>query len=275
MAINRAVEARVELDLLKNQFLKFVHATFLLGLAASLQAQFPRSPVDPASAENGSKIYAARCSRCHGDDARGTATSPDLLRSVTVLHDRRQMLYGKELGPLLSTGPDHDFKFNEKELRDLSQFLTASINGILRSGYNAQPTNLLSGDAKAGEAYFNGAGGCNQCHSATGDLAGVGKRYAPAALQQKFLFPGYGLFIRRKVQVTVQLPSGKAYSGDLVYIDDFTVTLHEKSGEYRSFNRTAKTTVTTVDPFATHADLLNRYTDTDIHNLTTYLATLQ
>lgn len=243
--------------------------------ALPLSAQFPRSIVDPASAESGSKIYTARCARCHGEDARGTNVAPDLLRSVAVLHDRRQMLYGKELSPLLSNGPNHDFKFNEKELHDLSQFLTGLINSILRSGYNAQPTNLLNGDAKAGEAYFNGAGGCNKCHSTTGDLAGIGKRYTPAALQQKFLFPGYGLFVRRKVQVTVKLPSGKSFSGDLVQIDDFTVTLREKSGENRSFNRTPKIKVTMIDPYEEHGNLLNRYTDVDIHNLTTYLATLK
>jgi len=96
--------------------------------------------------------------------------APDLLRSLAVLHDRREMLYGKELGPLLAAGQKHGFKFSEKELADLSQFLTASINGILRSGYNAQPTNLLSGDAKAGEAYFNGTGGCSKCHSVAATL---------------------------------------------------------------------------------------------------------
>ena len=128
------------------------------------------------------------------------------------------------------TGQNHGFKFSEKELADLSQFLTASVNGILRSGYNSQPTNLLSGDAKAGEAYFNGTGGCSKCHSVSGDLAGVAKRYSVAGLQQKFLFPSFGLFLRRKVQVTVTLASGKSYAGDLVSIDDFTVSLREKSG---------------------------------------------
>jgi cytochrome c oxidase cbb3-type subunit 3 len=185
------------------------------------------------------------------------------------------MLYGKELGPILAKGPNHNFNFDEKQLADLSQFLTKSINSILRSGYNSQPTNLLSGDAKAGEAYFNGAGGCNKCHSTTEDLAHVGTRYAPAALQQKFLFPNFGLFLRKKVQVTVQLASGKSYTGDLVHLDDFTVTLHEKSGETRSFNRTARIKVTEENPYAGHIALLDKYTDADIHNLTTYLATLK
>jgi cytochrome c553 len=261
---------------MKRRFLNFAGFTFLLSLeAVSLHAQFPRPVVDPDSAERGSKIYASNCARCHGEDVRGTANAPDLLRSLVVLHDRRQMLNGKELGPVLTTGPNHNFKFNEKELADLSQFLTASINGILRSGYNAQPTNLLNGDAKAGEAYFNGAGGCNKCHSTTEDLAHVGKRYPPAALQQKFLFPNFGLFLKRKVQVTVKLASGKVYSGDLVRIDDFIVSLREKSGETRSFNRVPGITVTTADPYVGHADLLDKYTDADIHNLTTYLETLK
>ncbi|HEX2917800.1 MAG TPA: cytochrome c [Edaphobacter sp.] len=261
---------------MKKLFRHLAPAT-LLFLAGALpsHAQFPRSPVKPGAAEAGAQIYSSKCASCHGEDARGTASAPDLIRSLPVLHDRRQMLYGKELGPILAKGPKHNFNFDEKQLADLSQFLTKSINSILRSGYNSQPTNLLSGDAKAGEAYFNGAGGCNKCHSATEDLAHVGTRYAPAALQQKFLFPNFGLFLRKKVQVTVQLPSGKSYTGDLVHLDDFTVTLHEKSGETRSFNRTARIKVTEQNPYAGHIALLDKYTDADIHNLTTYLATLK
>ncbi|MEG9438487.1 cytochrome c [Edaphobacter sp. HDX4] len=249
--------------------------SFLCIWAVPSHAQFPRSTVNPESADRGSKIYAAQCARCHGESARGTPTGPDLLRSLAVLHDRREMLYGKELGPILAKGPNHDFKFDEKQLADISQFLTQSINSILRSGYNAQPTNLLNGDAKAGEAYFNGAGGCNKCHAATGDLAHVGTRYTPAALQQKFLFPNYGLFLKKKPQVTVALPSGKSYTGDLLRIDDFTVSLREKSGDTRTFNRTPKIKVTEDDPYTAHVELLDKYTDADIHNLTTYLATLK
>jgi cytochrome c oxidase cbb3-type subunit III len=247
----------------------------LLTIATPLWAQFPRSTVDPVRRDRGADLYAQKCARCHGEDVRGTAAGPDLIRSVPVLHDRREMLYGKELAPLLATPPDHNFKFSEQELGDLSQFLTASINGILRSGYNAEPTHLLDGDAKAGEAYFNGAGGCSKCHSATGDLAGVSKRYSAAALQQKFLFPNSGLFLKKKIQATVKLPSGKVHTGDLVRIDDFTVTLHETSGETLSFNRVPGITVTTEDPYTAHIELLKKYTDADIHNMTTYLETLK
>lgn len=153
-----------------------------------------------------------------------------MLRSQAVLKDRREVLHGKELGPLLRTLPGHNFKYDDKQLEDLSQFFTQAVNKILRSGYNDQPTGLLSGDAKAGEAYFNGAGGCSGCHSPTGNLAGVAKKYTTAALQQKFLFPGSGLRGAARLLVTVKLRDGKTYSGDVVRLDDFNVTLRGADG---------------------------------------------
>ena len=243
--------------------------------AAPVHAQFPRPVVDPASADRGAKLYGSKCARCHGEDARGTASGPDMIRSAPILRDRREGLHGRDFGPLLRTLPEHNFKFSDKENADLSQFFTLLIGKILRSGYNDQPQDLLSGDAKAGEAYFNGAGGCSKCHSPTGDLAGVGKRYTTAALQQKFLFPNSGIRVTKKVQVTVKLRGGETYTGDVVRIDDFNVTLRGTDGVSRTFGRTPGTVVTTVDPFAAHEALLGKYTDADIHNLTAYLDTLK
>ncbi len=246
-----------------------------MALGAVAWGQFPRAVVDPASAERGAKLYANNCARCHGDDARGTPSGPDMIRSEAILRDRREMLHGKDFNALWRTLPQHDFKFSDKENADLSQFFTQNINKILRSGYNDQPTGLLSGDARAGEAYFNGAGGCNKCHSSTGNLAGVGTKYTPAALQQKFLFPGSGLRGASKLIVSVKLRDGKTYSGDVVRLDDFNVTVRGADGVSRTFSRTPGTVVTITDPFAAHNALLKKYTDTDIHNLTAYLDTLK
>jgi cytochrome c oxidase cbb3-type subunit 3 len=230
--------------------------------------------VDPAVAARGAGVYAKDCARCHGDDGRGMDTTPDLVRSTIVLHDRREMLQGKELAAYLKSTPPHSFHYNDKEAAELSQYLTQNINRILRSGYDATPQQLLSGDAAAGQAYFNGAGGCNKCHSTTGDLAGIGRKYPPAVLQQRFLFPGSVIGPKQKTAVTLVV-AGKTYTGELVRVDDFTVALRDKSGELKSFNRTAGMHVSMVDPYAGHNELLEKYTDTDIHNLTTYMDTLQ
>jgi cytochrome c oxidase cbb3-type subunit 3 len=265
---------------LKLPHLEIVASTLIL-ISTSAFGQFANPIVVPASASRGASIYSNSCAKCHGVDARGTEAAPDLIRSTVVLHDRLNSLHGSEMATVLKTGPNHNFNLDKEQLLDLSQFLVQSVNKILRSGYSNQPTNLLSGDMKAGEAYFNGTGGCVKCHSATGDLAGVGKRYDPPTLQQKFLFPnsgGRGLRTSRtakKVQVTVSLPSGKSFSGTLVRIDDFTVAFRDEAGVYHSFLRSGGVKVTTVDPYAAHVALLDKYTDMDIHNLTTYMETLK
>lgn len=249
--------------------------------ASSIWAQNVLPPVDAASAGRGATLYAASCAGCHGSSARGTGSAPDLIRSTVVLHDRFVMLHGKEFPDVLGKAP-HKGSFTDSQLADLSQFLTLSVNKILRSGYSNQPVNMLTGNAKAGEAYFTGEGGCNKCHSASGDLAGVGKRYSPATLQQKFLFPNSGFrgggpqstAAPVKPQVTITLPSGQL-QGTLVRLDDFNVTLRDKAGQYHTVERAPNVKVVVVDPFAAHIALLDKYSDVDIHNLLAYLVTIQ
>jgi mono/diheme cytochrome c family protein len=268
--------------------LKSVVFAWLLVLSAALcaRAQISPPPVDEAAANRGQQLFTASCAQCHGADARGTANGPDLIRSLPVLHDRAQQLHGQELAPLLQKQPNHAFNLTQDQVADLSQFLTRTVNRILRSGgYYNQPSDLLSGDAKAGEAYFNGAGGCNKCHSPTGDLAGIGNKYPPATLQQKIVFPQTGFGGRgrgaaagashTRSEATVTLPNGSTVKGDLVRIDDFDVTLQDSSGAYKTFSRTPGTKVDVTDPYAAHVALLGKYTDADIHNLTAYLETLK
>jgi len=236
-------------------------------------AQFPKSVTEPAAVDRGSKIWAKDCASCHGSTARGTATAPDMLRSLMVLHDRRENLRGKELAPYLkNTGPHH-FDLNTEQTSDLSQFLSSQINHILRSGYDDHPKGLTSGDAKAGAAYFNGDGGCVKCHSVTGtgDLAHIGSKYTTATLQQKIVFPSGGLGKKAVSRVKVRMPNGEVFKGELVKMDDFVVTFKDADGRDRSVNRVRGSRVTVDDPYAQHVALLDRLTDTDMHNLTTYL----
>jgi mono/diheme cytochrome c family protein len=257
---------------------------FVLAVAAPscVYAQIQPPPVDPASAERGGLIFQQSCSQCHGSDARGALSGPDLIRSLVVLHDRAQQLHGSELAPLLKKPPSHNFDLTDAQVADISQFLTRAINRTLRSGYSNQPTNMLSGNAKAGEAYFNGAGGCSKCHSPTGDLAGIAKRYDPAAMQQRFVFPGSGRgrgpdgpTQPAKSKVTVTPPAGQPITGTLVRIDDFNVSLLDASGQVHRWTRVPGMKVEVDDPYAAHIALLDKYTDTEIHNMTAYLETLK
>ena len=246
-----------------------------LGILLTASAQFPRSTTTPAAVDHGAKIYARDCASCHGAEAKGTATAPDMFRSNMVLHDRRENLRGKELAPYLKTMAPHHFSYSASDASDLSQFLSAQINKILRSGYNDKPQGLTSGDLEAGKAFFNGAGGCTKCHSVTGDLAGVGKRYGTATLQQKIVFPQGGLGKKAAVEVTVKQPNGKTVSGTLVTMDDFNVTLKLQDGSIESISVIPGSKVSVKNPYEEHEALVHRLTDDDMHNLTTYLDTLK
>ena len=140
--------------------------------------------------------------------------------------------------------------------------------------------SVVTGDAGAGETYFNGAGGCKSCHSVTGDLAHVGAKYQPEQLQTRFVWPGGGRggfgggAAARAQKVTVTLPSGQSISGTLKKLDDVDVSMYDASGAYRSWPREGLR-VQMEDGLAGHRQLLEKYTDQDMHNLTAYLVTLK
>ena len=144
--------------------------------------------------------------------------------------------------------------------------------------------DILVGNATAGQAYFNEH--CTTCHSVTGDLAGVGAKFDPKMLQNLIVSGGgEGLGFRRRdatppnvqpTTVTVTLPSGETVTGKLDQLSAFVVGLTQADGTYRSFLRNgAVPKVVVHDPLQWHIDMLPKWDDTDIHNLTAYLVTLK
>jgi hypothetical protein len=79
----------------------------------------------------------------------------------------------------------------------------------------------------------------------------------------------------RPPTVTVTEPGQPPVAGALGRIDDFVVSLTTADGLHRSFRITPRTKVEVNDPLGPHKDLLRKYTDADIHNVTAFLATLK
>jgi len=233
---------------------------------------------DAAAAARGEKLYAPSCGFCHGDKARG-AEGPNLVRSEVVLHDEK----GELIGPVVSQGrPDRGMpafaQFTKDQLYDIAEFLHMQVELVANRGIYKR-LNVVTGDATAGEAYFNGAGGCKNCHSPTGDLAHIGSRYQPEQLQGRFIWPGPSAFGGGRgpaspQKVTVTLPSGETFTGTLKRQDDFDISMYDSQGNYHSWQRDA-VKVQLEDKLAGHRELLPKYTDRDMHNLTAYLVTLK
>jgi cytochrome c oxidase cbb3-type subunit 3 len=227
---------------------------------------------DAAAAARGEKLYTPNCAFCHGEKARG-AGGPNLVRSALVLHDEK----GELIGPTVAKGfPDKGMpafpNFAEGQLYDIAQYLHLQVELVANRG-TYKRLNVVTGDAKAGEAYFNGDGGCNTCHSVTGDLAHIGGRYQPDQLQTRFIWPG-GRGGARGQKVTVTLPSGESITDTLKAQDDVNISIYDNTGNYRSWPRDGLK-IDMEDRLAGHRRLLEKYTDADMHNLTAYLMRLK
>ena len=271
----------------------FVAASLATSGAEALHAQLRSGPneqhkVDAEAADRGRTIWAAECIHCHGTYARGSERGANLIQSAMFLQDR----YGSKLGPFLKNG--HPMQsgsasagLTQTQIEELSHFIHQRVFDTLRGSPIFEVQNVLTGDAAAGEAYFNGAGGCNKCHSATGNLAGIGGRLGPPSLQSRFLFPQAGGFRRRSsfsreappvirpTTVSVTPVGQTTVTGVLVHLDDFNVSLRDEAGEYRSWKRGPQLQVEKHDPYAAHIELLDKYTDKNMHDIVAYLETLQ
>ena len=287
-------------------------ATIVLLAAASVGAQAPPPPppadqrpapaaapareprpeetqFDAEAVQRGQELLVARCGFCHGSNARGGATGPDLTRSPMVQEDEN----GKQLGEFLKVGrPERNmpkFELTPQEVTDLATFLHSSIYQIGNRG-DYKILDILTGDAKAGEAFFQGAGRCASCHSATGDLQGVGAKYEPATLQERMLMPR----ARRRrgppgerptppwtepnaVKATVTIPPAVSFTGVLVRLTDFDVTIYDpETKQMRSWLRKDDLPkVVLMDPLQAHMDMLRKWTDDDMRNVTAFLAGLK
>jgi mono/diheme cytochrome c family protein len=234
---------------------------------------------DAGTLERGKTTFAGQCGFCHGSNARGGESGPDLLRSPLVRDDEDGNLIGQVVLNGRPAAGMPKFSLSKTQISEIAAFLHEGVRAAAERG-TYKLLNIVTGDPKAGEAYFNGAGKCSGCHSATGDLKGIGAKYDPVTLQGRFLMPVGGRQYQRRrtspVVVTVTLLSGKTATGDLSYIDDFTVALTDAKGDYRAFERNGDVPkVVLKDPIQAHYDQLAKYTDADIHNLTAWLVTLK
>lgn len=256
---------------------------------------FPTHPPgDPTAIERGKKAYRTNCAYCHGDDARGGENGgTNILRSEFVMKDkngevlRRFLLNQGETGHSGVREGILKFDFTQGQASDLAAFVTdisAFIHDFTLSSRDPgrmRPPTIVVGNARAGELYFKAK--CASCHSTSGDLKGIASRIPDAkTLQQTWLLPrtpggrGGPAGPLPGTTATVTQPDGQTIDGRLTRLDDFIVVLVTADGTERTFNRDrGNPKVEVHDPRQPHRDLLPKYTDKDIHDVTAYLVTLE
>jgi cytochrome c oxidase cbb3-type subunit 3 len=253
-------------------------------LAAAQQSPASRKPPQTVNPQSypaelvmaGQTRFGSECGFCHGRDAAGGETGPDLTRSTLVAEDSR----GDKIGALVRAGRVDkgmpSFDLNDADLGAIVAFIHdqkskgESVGGGRRS---VDLADLETGNAEAGRKYFNGAGNCSNCHSPTGDLAGLANRFRGLPLLQRMLYPAGTRPAPAAAKVSVTLPSEEVVTGSLVSRDEFTISLTDSTGSTRTWP--VNDVKFTVDnPLSAHFDQLGKYSDDDMHNVYAYLQTL-
>jgi mono/diheme cytochrome c family protein len=223
-------------------------------------------------ADAGATLFQQNCAFCHGRDAQGGESGPDLTQSRIVRRDRG----GNLISDVVRNGrPEKKmpaFHFSDQEMHSVVAFIhEAQAIAVSKPGgrRGVEASDLQTGDVNAGRDYFNGAGRCSTCHSPTGDLAGIASRYEGLQLEEQMLYPRDA-----RSHATVTLPSGEQVTGTVAYLDEFTIALRDSGGNYRSW-AIDKIKYKLDAPVNAHSEQLGKYTDADIHNLMAYLQTLR
>jgi cytochrome c oxidase cbb3-type subunit 3 len=224
------------------------------------------------AAERGRRQYVSSCAFCHGVGADGGAEGPSLIRSASLRHDTN----GDLIGPVIREGrPEKGMPpipLSPAQSADVVAFLHAQLKRLDKTSPGKPSRDhftrevLLTGDAEAGKRLFSEA--CARCHSSTGDLAGISKKFPPVELQTRFLYP-----VGKAVTATVTPFHGAAVKGSLVIMDAFFVTIKDADGWTRTWPlKSVKVDVS--DPLAAHRALLKTITNAEVHNLFAYLVML-
>lgn len=256
--------------------------TTLLIMQQSPASQAPPKTVTPQSYPQevvltGQGRFVDECSLCHGRDAAGSDSGPDLTRSILVAQD----LKGDKIIPVVRQGRVDKgmpaFDLSDADLDAMVAYIhdrkakAESVGGGRRA---VDVADIATGNAGAGAVYFTGAGKCSTCHSPTGDLAGIGARYRGLPLLQRMLYPQGSRPAPAPAKVTVTLASGEVVTGTLATRDEFTISIKDAAGATRSWP-VADVKFSIDDPLSAHFDQLGKYSDEDMHNVYAYLQSLR
>jgi cytochrome c oxidase cbb3-type subunit 3 len=271
--------------------LAFAFASFF-ALVISAWAQYPVYPKKPtpeqlASQQRGETLYKQNCAVCHAENLTG-GRGPDLIRSALVRRDKDADL----IGPVVSQGRVDKgmppFPFSQSQIADLVAYINSVITVFdlhtrIPGGYpnDIPASQLATGSAAAGKEFFYGAGGCSKCHSPTGDLAGIAKKYDAPTLEQLFINPAGALVFQSAynpgttITADVTLKSGQHFAGRLEQNGEFYVSILGTDGWTHTWPRKDIKTLVIHNPMDAHIALLPKWNNKEMHDMFTYLETLQ
>ena len=244
----------------------------------------PRPLVAPTAAEiaGGQRLFAAQCTRCHGQDGSG-GSGPNLRVARLRRAPDDAALVEVIMGGVPGTAMAAAWQLSDPEVVLVATY----VRSLGRLGAEA-----VAGNPARGRAIYDGKGGCAACHVVAGkgrglgpELTEVGAQRGPAYLRQSLVDPGAD-FPRRAVPyeptaysayrlLRATPSSGASVVGFAVNEDTFTLQLRDASGALHSLR---KADLVRLEKEAT-ASLMPSYkttlTEEELQDLVAFLASLR
>jgi len=232
-------------------------------------AQIEDHQYSAAEIQAGSRLYAAQCALCHGQNGDGVA-------GVNLPRQQfRRASSDDDIRNTITTGVAAagmpPFRLQPAELEMLIAFI--------RSGFDTTATPFKVGDADRGKAVYSKAA-CANCHRVAGigartapDLSDVGAIRQPAALQRSLLEPNRAMVpINRPVRIVTR--DGRTIRGRRLNEDTATVQLIDDSEHLVSL---AKSEIREFELGTTSGmpSFAGKLTDEEMADLLAYLLSLR
>lgn len=195
-------------------------------------AQEPTNPFEtPDAVAQGSALFQTHCSYCHGargEGGRGADLTTGQYRhggsDANLFASVRNGIPGTEMPAVRAT---------DQEVWKMVAFVKRLGTSGLRE--------KAPGDPSAGNAVYQGKGGCTVCHSVGRDggslgpdLSDVGRRRDLKYLEESLLTPEADVPLRyRAIQVVTK--SGQTVAGIRLNEDDISIQLRDQNDNLRSF----------------------------------------
>jgi cytochrome c oxidase cbb3-type subunit 3 len=248
-----------------------VFAILLSGMCASLShAQDRAVAYAPADIRYGAQIYAAQCSACHGVNGTqigGVDLGGGQLRRASSDQDLRAVLANGIPGTAMPP-----FRIDPSEVTAIVAYIRNMRNFDAHAG--------TRGDAARGKAWFEGAGGCANCHRVNGkgplvapDLSEIGALRSADFLERTLRDPS-GMMLPMNRSVRAVTRDGKVVTGRRLNEDTYSVQLIDDREHLVSIDKAnlREYTVLTTSTMPSYKD---KITEQETADVIAYLLTLK
>jgi len=253
-------------------WLSLCAAALLLNVACAFMGRSQDRAVTyaPADIRYGAQIYAAQCAACHGANGTqigGVDLGGGQLRRASSDQDLRAVLANGIAGTAMPP-----FRFDPSEVTAIVAYIRNMRN------FDSHASDL--GDANRGRAWFEGAGGCMNCHRVNGkgprvapDLSEIGALRSADFLQHKLL-DANGMMLPMNRSVRAITKDGKVINGRRLNEDTYSVQLIDDQERLLSLDKTnlREYTVLTTSSMPSYKDKMS---EQDTADLIAYLLTLK